>query len=133
MRQLVTDSPGSVRVEEIARPSDATVPTSFAGKVAAYIALTKPRIIELLLVTTVPSMIVAARGFPRMSLVLWTLLGGTLSAGGANAINCFIDRDIDEVMIRTRKRPLPAHKVAPRDALIFGTMLGVTGFLFLWW
>jgi len=134
MKQLVTDSSGALRVEETARaPVEETVPpATLVGKVAAYVALTKPRIIELLLVTTVPSMIVAQRGFPRMSLVLWTLLGGTLAAGGANAINCFIDRDIDEVMPRTRKRPLPQHRIAPLNALIFGVVLGVIAFLQLW-
>jgi protoheme IX farnesyltransferase len=101
-------------------------------KVAAYVALTKPRIIELLLITTVPAMIVAERGLPSPWLMLATLIGGTLAAGGANAINCYIDRDIDGVMHRTRKRPLPAHKVAPSAALVFGAVLGVIGFLFLW-
>ncbi len=133
MKQLVTDSSGAVTVEETPRATaDSVVEISFAEKVAAYVALTKPRIIELLLVTTVPSMIVAARGFPRMSLVLWTLLGGTLSAGGANAINCFIDRDIDEVMPRTRKRPLPQHRIEPLNALLFGAILGTVAFVQLW-
>jgi heme o synthase len=99
---------------------------------AAYFALTKPRIIELLLITTVPSMIVAANGWPPLMLILWTVLGGTLAAGGANAINCYIDRDIDEVMARTRRRPLPAHKIPPRNALAFGTALGVAAFILLW-
>ena len=134
MKQLVTDASGSIHVEDapVASPEQPVVESTRAQKVAAYIALTKPRIIELLLVTTVPSMIVAARGFPRMSLVLWTLLGGTLSAGGANAINCFIDRDIDEVMPRTRKRPLPQHRIAPARALLFGVILGVIAFAQLW-
>jgi protoheme IX farnesyltransferase len=134
MKQLVTDASGSIRVEDapIASSEQPIVESTRAQKVAAYVALTKPRIIELLLVTTVPSMIVAARGFPRMSLVLWTLLGGTLSAGGANAINCFIDRDIDEVMPRTRKRPLPQHRIAPARALLFGVILGVIAFAQLW-
>lgn len=133
MKQLVTDSSGSVRVEDAPLTSEhPIVESTRAQKIAAYVALTKPRIIELLLVTTVPSMIVAARGFPRMSLVLWTLLGGTLSAGGANAINCFIDRDIDEVMPRTRKRPLPQHRIAPARALLFGVILGVIAFAQLW-
>ena len=131
MKQLVTDSSGAVRVED-ARSAEPIVEATFGEKVAAYVALTKPRIIELLLVTTVPSMIVAARGFPPMSLILWTLLGGTLSAGGANAINCFIDRDIDEIMPRTRKRPLPQHRVAPSKALLFGVILGVIAFIQLW-
>jgi heme o synthase len=99
--------------------------------VAAYIALTKPRIIELLLVTTVPAMILAAGGWPSTLLVLYTLIGGTLAAGGANAINCYVDRDIDQVMRRTRRRPLPMHKVPPRNALLFGILLGVAAFTFL--
>lgn len=134
MKQLVTDSSGAVRVEEGARSTaaDTVPPATFLGKVSAYVALTKPRIIELLLITTVPSMIVAQGGFPRMSIVLWTLLGGTLSAGGANAINCFIDRDIDEMMPRTRKRPLPQHRIAPFNALVFGVILGVAAFFQLW-
>jgi protoheme IX farnesyltransferase len=101
-------------------------------KVRAYVALTKPRIIELLLITTVPSMILAARGWPPLSLVIWTLTGGSLAAGGANAINCYLDRDIDEIMPRTRRRPLPRHEIQPRNALIFGSGLGVVAFLQLW-
>ncbi|HSH22365.1 MAG TPA: heme o synthase [Candidatus Caenarcaniphilales bacterium] len=97
-------------------------------RVGAYVALTKPRIIELLLVTTVPAMVLAARGLPPLDLVLWTLLGGTLAAGGANAINCYLDRDIDELMTRTRRRPLPAHAVEPENALVFGLALGVLSF-----
>jgi protoheme IX farnesyltransferase len=98
---------------------------------AAYLALTKPRIIELLLITTVPSMVLAGRGWPGTWLVVATLIGGTLSAGGANALNCYFDRDIDEVMRRTRKRPLPTHEIAPKQALIFGGILGVAGFAWL--
>jgi protoheme IX farnesyltransferase len=105
---------------------------SARDKVRAYVALTKPRIIELLLITTVPSMILAARGWPPLSLVIWTLLGGSLAAGGANAINCYLDRDIDEIMPRTRRRPLPRHEIRPRNALIFGSGLGVVAFLQLW-
>jgi heme o synthase len=102
------------------------------GTVAAYVALTKPRIIELLLVTTVPTMFIAQRGVPSPWLVLATLFGGTLSAASANVINCYFDRDIDEVMRRTRRRPLPAHRVAPAAALRFGLALGLAGFAFLW-
>ena len=105
---------------------------SVRDRITAYIALTKPRIIELLLITTVPSMIVAAEGWPSTALVLWTLLGGTLAAGGANAINCYVDRDIDGIMPRTRRRPLPSHRVAPRNALLFGVGLGVISFLQMW-
>jgi protoheme IX farnesyltransferase len=77
-------------------------------------------------------MVVAADGLPSLWLTLATLIGGSLSAGGANAINCFIDRDIDEVMTRTRRRPLPAHKVRPSSALAFGSALGLLAFAFLW-
>jgi heme o synthase len=100
--------------------------------VGAYFALTKPRIIELLLVTTVPTMFVAARGVPPAWLVAATLLGGSLSAASANVINCYLDRDIDRVMRRTAGRPLPAARVDPADALRFGLVLGVAGFIWLW-
>lgn len=99
---------------------------------AAYVALTKPRIIELLLITTVPAMVLAARGWPGTWLLLATLIGGTLSAGGANAINNYIDRDIDSVMRRTSRRPLPSHRVEPLAALRFGLVLGLAGFVWLW-
>ena len=107
--------------------------TDVRSRVAAYVALTKPRIIELLLITTVPSMVLAAGGWPDTWLVVATLIGGTMSAGGANALNSYIDRDIDELMKRTRQRPLAKHEVPPRNALVFGVVLGVAGFLWLWW
>ena len=136
MKRLVADPSGALRVEEKVDETEAraeqVVPQSLGARVAAYVALTKPRIIELLLVTTVPAMVVAERGFPSLSLVLLTLLGGTLSAGGANAINCYIDRDIDQLMPRTRKRPLPTHRVEPTNALIFGIALGAIAALQLW-
>ena len=94
-------------------------------RLLAYVALTKPRIIELLLVTTLPAMILAAHGLPDLETVLATLVGGTLAAGSANALNCYVDRDIDQVMRRTGKRPLARHVVTPRAALIFGLVLGV--------
>jgi protoheme IX farnesyltransferase len=118
-------SAGPVDLEE-GRPIDASV--SARDRVGAYVALTKPRIIELLLVTTLPAMFLAARGVPRLDLVLWTLVGGSLAAGAANAINCYLDRDIDLLMTRTRRRPLPAHVVSPEDALVFGLVLGVVAF-----
>jgi protoheme IX farnesyltransferase len=105
--------------------------TGTRSLVAAYFALTKPRIIELLLITTIPSMVLAARGWPGTTLVLATLIGGALSAGGANALNSYFDRDIDEVMRRTRARPLARHEIQPRNALIFGIVLGVAGFAWL--
>ena len=107
--------------------------------IRAYIALTKPRIIELLLVTTVPAMVLATRDLPGgaagvdwpdwVGLVFWTMIGGTLAAGSANAINCYLDRDIDLLMTRTRRRPLPAHQVEPERAVVFGIALGVVSFL----
>lgn len=97
----------------------------------AYLQLTKPRIIYLLLITTVPAMILAQNGLPSPWLVLATLVGGALAAGGANAINCYVDRDIDHVMTRTRNRPLPAGQIEPWWALLFGISLGVLAFIWL--
>jgi heme o synthase len=105
---------------------------SLASRVGAYVALTKPRIIELLLITTLPTMIVAERGLPPIWLILATLLGGALAAGGANAINMVVDRDIDKVMHRTRNRPLVTGAVSPRNALIFAVTLEVVAFVELW-
>lgn len=98
----------------------------------AYVALTKPRIIELLLVTTVPAMILAARGLPPMGLVAATLVGGTLAAGSANALNCYYDRDIDAIMMRTKGRPLNHSLVSPRSAFVFGFALGGMSLAVLW-
>ena len=106
-------------------------PRTTRDTVRAYIALTKPRIIELLLVTTVPAMVLAARGLPSIGLVFWTLVGGSLAAGSAHAIKCYLDRDIDLLMARTRRRPLPAHEVEPERAVIFGLVLGVISFVVL--
>ena len=105
---------------------------SLTSRVGAYVALTKPRIIELLLITTLPTMIVAERGLPPIWLILATLLGGALAAGGANAINMVVDRDIDKVMHRTRNRPLVTGAVSPRNALIFAITLEVVAFVELW-
>ena len=96
-----------------------------AAVVKAYVSLTKPRIIELLLITTVPVMFLAERGLPSLWLVLVVLVGGSLAAGAANALNCYIDRDIDQLMQRTSRRPLATHFVSPRAALIFGLTLAV--------
>ncbi|WP_338072870.1 heme o synthase [Aeromicrobium phoceense] len=93
--------------------------------VLAYVALTKPRIIELLLLTTVPVMFLAQQGVPDLWLVVATLIGGTLSAGSANALNCVVDADIDQKMRRTARRPLPRHQVGTQAALKFGLILGV--------
>ncbi len=94
-------------------------------------ALTKPRIIELLLVTTIPTMVLAAGGVPSAWLMAAVVLGGTLAAGGANAINMYVDRDIDDIMRRTRHRPLPRHAVPPGRALAFGIGLSIAAFAFL--
>lgn len=93
--------------------------------IKAYVGLTKPRIIELLLITTVPVMFLAAGGVPGLGVVAATLVGGILAAGSANTINCVLDRDIDEQMRRTRRRPLPRHAVSPRSATVFGIVLGI--------
>ncbi|MFO7280503.1 MAG: heme o synthase [Thermoanaerobacterales bacterium] len=105
---------------------------SLRTRIGAYVALTKPRIIELLLVTTVPTMIVAERGLPSPWLVLATVVGGTAAAGGANAMNMVADRDIDKVMKRTRHRPLATGAVTPRAALTFAIALEVAAFALLW-
>ncbi|WP_375003803.1 heme o synthase [Aeromicrobium sp. CTD01-1L150] len=97
----------------------------------AYVALMKPRIIELLLLTTVPVMFLAARDVPPLWLVLATVVGGTLSAGSANALNCVVDADIDTKMRRTARRPLPRHRVTNQAALVFGLALGVISTLWL--
>src|SRR5665213_3167548 len=102
------------------------------SRLAAYVALTKPRIIELLLVTTVPTMVVAKRGLPSIWLMLATVVGGALAAGGANAINMVVDRDIDRLMNRTKKRPLVTGAMTPRAALIFALILEVSAFAELW-
>ncbi len=98
----------------------------------AYVALTKPRIIELLLITTIPTMVLAERGWPPVRLMLITLVGGTLAAGGANAINMYVDRDIDAKMQRTQNRPLVTGVIEPRNALTFAIVLEVVAFAVLW-
>jgi len=107
-------------------------PITRSRRVMAFVALTKPRIIELLLVTTVPTMVVANRGLPSVWLMLATVVGGTLAAGGANAINMYVDRDIDRLMERTKGRPLVTGQVAPTEALVFAVALEVFAFFLLW-
>jgi heme o synthase len=99
---------------------------------SAYVALTKPRIIELLLVTTVPTMLLAEGGVPSLRLVAATLVGGALAAGSANTLNCYLDRDIDQVMHRTERRPLATGAVSPREALVLGGVLGAVAVGWLW-
>ena len=110
----------------------AAQPLTRRARLGAYVALTKPRIIELLLVTTVPTMVVAARGVPSGGLVLATLVGGALAAGGANAVNMYVDRDIDRLMVRTRNRPLVTGAISPRAALTFAVALELLAFAELW-
>ncbi|MFP5578447.1 MAG: heme o synthase [Acidimicrobiia bacterium] len=105
---------------------------SLRSKVSAYVALMKLRIVELLLVTTVPTQIVAAEGMPSLSLILATVVGGTLAAGGAHAINMYVDRDIDALMARTQDRPLVTGAIEPRNALVFAGILEVAAFVLLW-
>ena len=104
---------------------------SLRDTVTAYYRLTKPRIVLLLLITTVPAMLLAAEGLPSLWLILATLVGGALAAGSANSINMYLDRDIDAIMRRTRQRPLPSHAIAPEHALRFGFVLGAIAFYFL--
>jgi protoheme IX farnesyltransferase len=117
------------------RPAGAVVVAAprrgLAATLRAYVALTKPRIIELLLVTTVPVMFLAQRGVPDLWLVVATLAGGTMAAGSANVLNCYCDRDIDLAMRRTRRRPLPMQGVSPRETLVFGVVLGIAATLML--
>jgi len=131
-----TDSDPQLGAAVVASPEHAEAITGSTGRpvartglrarVGAYVTLTKPRIVELLLVTTVPTMFLAAGRLPNLWLTVVVVVGGALAAGAANAFNCYIDRDIDQVMKRTSRRPLPAHTVAPRNALIFGMALTVT-------
>lgn len=107
-------------------------PPTLRVRIGGYVALTKPRIIELLLVTTVPAMVVAQRGLPSGWLVLNTVIGGTLAAGGANAVNMYVDRDIDKIMERTQGRPLVRGIMTPRAALTFAIGLEIVAFLYLW-
>jgi len=100
--------------------------------VGPYVALTKPRVIELLLVTTIPTMVLAQGGLPGIGLVLATLVGGAAAAGSANVLNCYLDRDIDKVMNRTKRRPIVTGEVSPRAALVFGLALGVVSLVWLW-
>ena len=134
--QGAVDSPIEGSVERPVETPQGSRPSHFSArlvrKIKAYVALTKPRVIELLLVTTAPVMILAARGIPDLWLVLATLLGGTFSAASANAFNCYVDRDIDKVMKRTSKRPLVTGELTPREALVFAFLTGVASIAFLW-
>jgi heme o synthase len=115
-------TPAPIPVAELVAPG---ARARALATVRAYVALTKPRIIELLLITTVPAMFLARQRPSPLVLTVVVLVGGALAAGAANALNCYIDRDIDQVMRRTSRRPLPRHTVAPRSALVFGLTLAV--------
>ena len=104
----------------------------FGARAKAFVALTKPRIIELLLITTVPVMFLATQDVPNLWLVVTTCVGGYLSAGGANALNMYIDRDIDALMHRTEQRPLVTGLVSPREGLVFGITLSVVSTVWFW-
>lgn len=125
---LVTAAVVAGRLSGAGEPRERAPARRVAG---AYVQLLKPDIIVLLLVTTVPAMVLALGSWPSWGLIGATLLGGTLVAGGANAMNCYVDRDIDEVMARTRDRPIPAHRIPPPAALRFGLALAATGSLWL--
>jgi protoheme IX farnesyltransferase len=117
----------TAEVPKVVSRRDALITT-----VGNYVALTKPRIIELLLVTTVPTMVLADHGLPPPALTALTLAGGTLAAASANALNCYLDRDIDAIMRRTRRRPIHRDAVSPRNALTFGVILGVAAAAVFW-
>lgn len=125
--------PGGRAVTALAEPPGTlAVRRTGTAVLRAYVALTKPRIIELLLVTTVPAMVLAAGGLPSLETVLVTLLGGSLAAGSANSLNCYLDRDIDARMRRTANRPLATAALVPAQALLFGMVLGALSVVELW-
>ena len=122
-----------MRETHLVEEAGAAAPGRIRSSLLGYLALMKPRVIELLLVTTIPAMLLADRGHADLVLILNTLFGGLLAAGGANALNCVADADIDKVMKRTERRPL-ARAVVPRShALVFGLALSVGAFFWLWW
>jgi heme o synthase len=113
-------------------PDKTEIAHRVTSKIRAYVLLTKPRVIELLLVTTVPAMVLADDGLPSLTLIGAVLAGGALAAAGANTINCWIERDRDRVMHRTQGRPLPTGQIEPGHALVFGIALEAVAFLWLW-
>ena len=122
-----------MRETRLVGESDPTAPSRLRGTLLGYVALTKPRVIELLLVTTIPAMLLADRGHVDLVLILNTLFGGMLAAGGANTLNCVADADIDKVMKRTAGRPLARATVPRSHAFVFGLALSVASFFWLWW
>ena len=132
MTVMTTEAPGVQASDSSAASDTAGRNSLWARKLSGYLALTKPRVIELLLVTTAPVMILAERGIPSLWLVAWTLIGGSLSAGSANAFNMVIDRDIDAHMGRTNKRPLVTGDLSVTEALVFASALAVGSVVLLW-
>ena len=125
------DTPGMTTATQRAGLRAAAAPPapgSLRQRLRDYVTLTKPRIISLLLVTTLAPMVIAARGWPSGWTILWTMIGGYLMAGGANAINMYIDRDIDGEMVRTSLRPIPSGRMSPAHVLVFGVTLGAVSF-----
>lgn len=122
-----------IREDRIAGPAAERTANPVRRTLLGYLALTKPRVIELLLVTTIPAMLLADRGSADLVLILNTLFGGMLAAGGANTLNCVADADIDKVMKRTAGRPLARAAVPRSHALVFGLALSVASFFYLWW
>ena len=114
-----SQSPPRTKTDKLTKP----------GMLALYVSLMKPKIISLLLITTVGAMMVATGGMPSLPLLFWTIVGGTLSAGGANALNHYFDRDIDGMMYRTSRRPVPLGWINPRNAIIFGIFLSILAFI----
>ncbi|HZN81119.1 MAG TPA: UbiA family prenyltransferase, partial [Mycobacterium sp.] len=112
---------------------EGVAPNRIITKLLGYVSLTKPRVIELLLVTTIPAMLLAHRGTVDPLLIVNTMFGGLLAAAGANTLNCVADADIDKVMKRTSRRPLAQHTVPRSHALVFGLALSVASFFWLWW
>ncbi|UOQ60958.1 heme o synthase [Leucobacter rhizosphaerae] len=122
----------STEISAPAQSSDRRPRRTIGRTVKNYVALTKPRVMELLLVVTVPAMILAQGGLPNLWLVLATLIGGAMSAGSAGAFNCYIDRDMDRKMQRTKNRPLVTGEISDRNALIFSWVLGALSVVWLW-
>ncbi|WP_255691041.1 heme o synthase [Actinoplanes sp. DH11] len=122
---MITERPVHRRGPGVAKRAPRETRRNRAAVMRAYLALTKPAIVELLLVTTVPTMILAAGGWPDLVTFAVVLIGGALAGGAASALNCYIDRDIDQLMRRTKRRPIPAHEISPRAVLIFGLTLAV--------
>ncbi|WP_156661171.1 heme o synthase [Mycobacterium sp. 852002-51163_SCH5372311] len=133
VRGRVTSSRMTGAARRRAGPDAGKARSRAAGIVLAYLALTKPRVIELLLVTAIPAMLLADRGHVSPLLILNTLIGGMMAAGGANTLNCVADADIDKVMKRTARRPLAREAVPRRNALVLGLVLSIGSFFWLWW